>query len=271
MLALLLLPFFSSMLITNDVALLTFVPFAIAVLRMSGLTDQILRVVILQTLAANLGSMLTPIGNPQNLYLSTLAGLSAPALVRLMLPYSALALALLALAALLTPRRPAAVPAQEAANCSTVRLVLLCALFALTLLTVLHILPYWVPLAATLLFVFALDRQLLKRADWSLLLTFVALCIFIGNLGRIAPVHTLLTGLVAGRETLTGILASQVFSNVPAAILLGGFSENLSSLIIGVNLGGLGTLIASMASLISFRLYTRDSSSAGKFLLWFTV
>ena len=258
--------FFGSMFITNDVALMTFVPFTFAVL--GGLGGEIRRtlappVVCMQTVAANLGSMLTPIGNPQNLYLYGKSGMGIGRFVGLMLPYTMVSLVLLAVwAVLLCRRQTAALSAPAAAEGQVLpdrRIVALYGvLFGVCLLAVVHILPYGVALAAVLGCTCWADRATLRRVDYSLLATFTAFFVFIGNLGRIPAFSAWLQGIIAGREVPVAVLASQITSNVPAALLLSGFTQNTEALIIGTNLGGLGTLIASMASLISYRQIARE-------------
>ena len=258
--------FFGSMFITNDVALMTFVPFTFAVL--GGLGGEIRRtlappVVCMQTVAANLGSMLTPIGNPQNLYLYGKSGMGIGRFVGLMLPYTMVSLVLLAVwAVLLCRRQTAALSAPAAAEGQVLpdrRIVALYGvLFGVSLLAVVHILPYGVALAAVLGCTCWADRATLRRVDYSLLATFTAFFVFIGNLGRIPAFSAWLQGIIAGREVPVAVLASQITSNVPAALLLSGFTQNTEALIIGTNLGGLGTLIASMASLISYRQIARE-------------
>ena len=279
-LILVLLCFFSSMLVTNDVALITFVPFTFAVLGMAGpelKARLLIPVVVLQTVAANLGSMLTPIGNPQNLYLYGRAGLSLGAFVLLMLPYAALALAVTVVWSLAQSRVcPGAVQVSfcEKACLSgpRIRLALYGVLFVLDLLTVARIIPCCVTLAMTVLTLLAADRSIFGRVDYSLLLTFVGFFIFIGNMGRLPAFSRMLQRIVSGHEILAGVAASQVISNVPAALLLSGFTENFSDLIIGVNLGGLGTLIASMASLISYKLIAREEGQRkGAYFRYFTA
>lgn len=279
-LILVLLCFFSSMLVTNDVALITFVPFTLVVLGMVGpeIKNQLLiPVVVLQTIAANLGSMLTPIGNPQNLYLYGKAGLSLGAFVLLMLPYAAVALVVIVVWGLAQSRAchgPVQVFFSEKAKIfgSSVHLAVYAVLFALALLTVARVVPYGVTLVATIAALLVMDRSIFGRVDYSLLLTFVGFFIFIGNIGRLSAFSQMLQQVVSGHEVLAGVAASQVISNVPAALLLSGFTENLSALIIGVNLGGLGTLIASMASLISYKLIAReDSQIKGAYFRYFTV
>ncbi|WP_363316718.1 SLC13 family permease [uncultured Dysosmobacter sp.] len=283
-LSLTLLCFFSSMLITNDVALITFVPFTFIVLGMLGAEQRdrlLLPVVVMQTIAANLGSMLTPIGNPQNLYLYGKAGISVPAFLRLMLPYALLSLVLLVAWGLLLGRSCAQPPVfeKDTAQASPRRekgaaalLILYLALFILCLLAVGHILPWQAAFAAVLILVFLTDRQVLAKVDYALLLTFVGFFIFIGNVGRIPAFRAFLQSIIAGREIATAIAASQVISNVPAALLLSGFTEDFAGLIVGTNLGGLGTLIASMASLISYKRIAKEAGDRrGRYIALFTV
>ena len=279
-LILVLLCFFSSMLVTNDVALITFVPFTLIVLGMIGPEAKgqlMIPVVVLQTIAANLGSMLTPIGNPQNLYLYGKAGLSLGEFVLLMLPYAAVALVVILAWSLIQSRAyhgPVQVSFTEDAEISgsKVQLAAYAVLFAFALLTVARVVPYGVTLGVTIAALLVMDRTIFGRVDYSLLLTCVGFFVFIGNIGRIPAFSQMLQQIVSGHEILAGVAASQVISNVPAALLLSGFTENLSALIIGVNLGGLGTLIASMASLISYKLIAREESQVkGAYFRYFTV
>jgi len=278
-LTLVLLCFFSGMLITNDVALITFVPFTFIVLRMLGAKQRerlLLPVVVMQTVAANLGSMLTPIGNPQNLYLYGKAGLSVPAFVVLMLPYTLLSLILLVIWGLFLGRGHTQIPELgkplHREKYTAGPLVIYLALFLLCLLAVGHIMPWQAVFAAVLIVLFVTDRTVLARVDYSLLLTFAGFFIFIGNVGRVPVFRAFLQGFIAGREIYTAIAASQVISNVPAALLLSGFTEDFTGLIIGANLGGLGTLIASMASLISYKYIAKEAGAQrGRYIALFTV
>lgn len=279
-LILVLLCFFSSMLVTNDVALITFVPFTLIVLGMIGPEAKgqlMIPVVVLQTIAANLGSMLTPIGNPQNLYLYGKAGLSLGEFVLLMLPYAAVALVVILAWSIIQSRAyhgPVQVSFAEGAEISgsKVQLAVYAVLFTFALLTVARVVPYGVTLVVIIAALLVMDKSIFGRVDYSLLLTFVGFFIFIGNIGRIPAFSQMLQQIVSGHEILAGVAASQVISNVPAALLLSEFTENLSALIIGVNLGGLGTLIASMASLISYKLIVREESQVkGVYFRYFTV
>lgn len=267
-----LLCFFSSMLITNDVALITFVPFTLIVLKLSDKMNKAILLVVLETVAANLGSMLTPIGNPQNLYLFSAFNMGFGEFVGAVAPYAVLSLILIVLSSFLLGNEKITVKADGSTPAiNKVKVLVYAALFAASLLTVFRVIPYPVTLAITLAAVIITDRKTLLKADYSLLLTFVFLFVFIGNLGKIEAVSSFLKSIVSGREVLVGIAASQVFSNVPAALLLSGFTQNATALLVGVNLGGLGTLIASMASLISFKLIAKESISSGRYMLIFTA
>jgi len=273
---LLFLPFFSSMIVTNDVALITFVPFAIEVLRMAGQEKRLIPVVAMQTIAANLGSMTTPIGNPQNLYLYSRYGLSLGDFFSAMLPLTAGAAVLIAVFLLLSPSRPLVMlpvdSAPPAADSRKFLYMLYAALFVLCLCVVAKVLSVWYAAVIVLCALFFYDYQSLRRVDYNLLLTFVGFFLFVGNLGELPAFRSLFQSLLEGRELLCCVAVSQFISNVPAALLLSGFTDNARALLIGTNLGGLGTLIASMASLISFKAISKAlPRDKGRYLGWFTV
>lgn len=269
--------FFSSMFITNDVALITFVPFAVLTLRKCRQERLMVLVIVLQTIAANLGSMFTPIGNPQNLYLYQLSGMELGEFLLFMLPYTAVSGLLLLITIFVLSARKQKLLLE---NCSfsaervffdKKKNVIYFVLFLICLLVVARLLPYYLALAAVLAAVFFADREVLKNVDYCLLFTFIAFFIFTGNLGNLPAFKEVLEELVEGRELLMGILASQCISNVPAALLLSGFTKNSKGLLLGVNIGGLGTLIASMASLISYKIYAHNyNKTKGIYLMWFT-
>lgn len=301
---LILLCFFSSMLITNDVSLITFVPFAIVLAHKMPtiITEKwLLRIVVMQTIAANLGSMMTPIGNPQNLYLYGKTEMSVADFIKLMLPYTVVALVLLlgwiSVCAWKDRRQTVVDPddrmenqrdkltavKNDAGNKQITgndiqnfqlnwKLIGYVMLFVFSLLVVSRMIPYGILVGVVLIYLVLYDRRILGKVDYSLLATFVALFIFIGNIGRISVFHDWLQRIITGHEVITSVLASQVMSNVPAAILLSGFTENIQALIIGTNLGGLGTLIASMASLISFKYIAKENATLrGRYFLSFTI
>ncbi len=285
-LILVLLCFGFSMFITNDVALITFVPFSFTVLKLLGEEVKkkwIIPVVVMQTIAANLGSMLTPIGNPQNLYLYGKADISLGQFIMLMLPYTLLSLGLLIvwcvgfqyiLKKKESDRKTLQITFDEQTTLEGKKQALAgyCVLFVICLLTVAHVIPYGITLVVVCCTVLLLDKKVLLQVDYSLLLTFVGFFVFIGNMGRIPTFSNLLQAVVEGNEVITAVVASQAISNVPAALLLSGFTADYQSLIIGTNLGGLGTLIASMASLISYKFVAREENHRkGEYLLYFTI
>lgn len=266
------LPFVGSMIVTNDVALITFVPFGLVSLRMARQERLIVPLVVLQTVAANLGSMLTPMGNPQNLYLYAKSGMSFGSLCLLMAPYVLLAAA--CIAAMILLRRPARVecPAVPVKLAGLKPLATYSAGFALCLLALFGVLSPLAVAAVTALYLALFDRALLRAVDYSLLGIFAAFFIFIGNISGIEAFRGFISSALTGRVELAAVLASQVTSNVPAALLLSGFTDQWPALIIGCNIGGLGTLIASMASLISYKAVAREyPEQKGRYFAQFTL
>ena len=270
--------FFFSMIITNDVALITFVPFTIRVFQLSGNTRPVLKLVVLETIAANLGSMATPIGNPQNLYLYSISGISAEKFALSVLPYAGISLIMLIAAVLFSKNEKIcgftvsdnikSISGKRMAISSLpyIALLILC---LLVVFRVIGYLPVLIIIAGAVLF---LNRSLFRKADYFLLLTFLFFFIFIGNIKRVPQISEFLNSAVQGRELIFGIFASQIISNVPAAILLSGFSADYSALMTGVNIGGLGTLIASLASLISYKFFASEfPKEKGRYLKIFTL
>ena len=254
MTALVFLCFISSMFMTNDVSLITFVPFGIMILEMAGLTGSLCLTITLMTIAANLGSMFTPIGNPQNLYLYALSGLSLPEFLLLMGPYTAVSAVLLLLFLFLGYKQARLQVELEHPALKDRRACLLYfVLFFLCILTVAGWLPHVLLLLLTSAALLWKNRRLFVRVDYSLLLTFTFFFLFIGNISGIESFRAWILEILDGRDRILSVLISQVISNVPAAMLLSGYSSHVTELIIGTNIGGLGTLIASMASLISYK------------------
>lgn len=275
-LVMVLLSFFMSMLLTNDVTLITLVPFTLLMLeeiRSEKKPTAVIILLVLETLAANLGSMLTPMGNPQNLYLYSKYNLTMGEFIGIIFPYSLLSLILLVLSVyIFMPDIKIQKPAEATKLKGKSRSVLFILLFAVNMLTILRILDERVLLVIIAASVFTLEKRLFLKADYSLLLTFVFFFIFVGNFGAMPMMSESLRSIMCGNETVVSVILSQVISNVPAAILLSGLSDNASALIIGTNIGGLGTLIASMASLITYKLYSASAGSKSKsFFLIFTV
>lgn len=268
--------FFSSMIITNDVALITFVPFTILVFRMGGSPGRLMKLIVLETIAANLGSMATPIGNPQNLYLYSISGFTAAEFAWAVLPYVGAAFLILMAAVVIGRDEPLLDIVVKEKSGSPGKNILYRAvpyiiLLILCLLVVFRIVPYEPVLVCVMVTVLLINRKLYLRVDYFLLLTFLFFFVFIGNVKRIPEISNFLLSVVQGRELLTGLISSQIISNVPAAILLSGFSSDLPALLTGVNLGGLGTLIASLASLISFKFFANEyPDKKGEYLKLFT-
>lgn len=342
-----LLCFLLSMFVTNDVALVTVVP--LTLLTMMGCSEKAkIQTLVQETIAANLGSMLTPFGNPQNLYLTSYYGIGMGEFLRLMLPYTGVALVILLLQTLISPKEglggraredgtpeggasEAGIPEGRAKEAITpggaseagiqeerakaaetsegknreaaslyesgenltwkdemyeealrekllrskgrlVSILLYGILFIVSMFSVARILDYRILFGIILITILVYDRSVLCNVNYTLLLTFVSFFVLIGNLGAMTQIQAALTQMIEGRELLTAILSSQIISNVPAAVLLSGFTDQGKALIVGTNLGGLGTLIASMASIITFQLYSLESGAKkGKYLLTFTL
>ena len=387
-----------SMFVTNDVALVTVVP--LTLLTMMGCSEKAkIQTLVQETIAANLGSMLTPFGNPQNLYLTSYYGIGMGEFLRLMLPYTGVALVILLLQTLISPKeglggkaREAGIPEERAKGAETpegeareaaipergaseaeipegrakgagtpereareagipergaseaeipegrakgagtpereardagipegrvkeaaipegknreaaslyesgenltgkdemyeealrekllrskgrlVSILLYGILFIVSMFSVARILDYRILFGIILITILVYDRSVLRNVNYTLLLTFVSFFVLIGNLGAMTQIQAALTQMIEGRELLTAILSSQIISNVPAAVLLSGFTDQGKALIVGTDLGGLGTLIASMASIITFQLYSLESGAKkGKYLLTFTL
>ena len=262
--------FVLSMLVTNDVALLTLVPLTLLLFRAGGQKSTIWTVV-LETVAANLGSMVTPIGNPQNLYLYTSGRLTALDFLTLLAPYAAVALALLLALCLLLPKERVAVDASARAPLAGKMLTLYGALSALALLAIAKVLPAWALATAVFLGTLALDRGTIRQVDYTLLATFVCFFVFVASVKACVPVRAWLETMMARSPMAVALLTSQVISNVPACLLLSPFTQDAKALALGVDLGGLGTLIASLASLISFRLYgAGEGAQKGRYFAVFT-
>ena len=272
-LTLVLLPFFCSMFVTNDVALIVFVPFTLMLLEQLGYSNRIVPVTVLQTVAANLGSMATPVGNPQNLYLYAFYNISMGEFFSVTLPLTVVSLiALSAVSMFLLPKNMPEQELEPAAMSSIKNLLIYLGLFILSLLTVFRVIPYPVTTAITVLVLVLVDRKLLKEIDYMLLLTFVCFFTVSENLGRMDAVRSFLQQLLQWNSLLTAVGTSQVISNVPAAVVLSGFTNEWSQLLAGVNIGGLGTPIASLASLITMKFYMSwPGTRLGKFLCWFTA
>ena len=258
-LALVYITFIGSMLIANDMALLTFLPLGFFVLSSTGKEKYMAFTFIMQNIAANLGGMLTPFGNPQNLYLYTKFAIPNLEFMGIMLLPFVLAVVLITVCCLVFVKPEPLQIADEPVKLPVGRTMLYLGLFALSIAIVFRGIPYWIGLVvipAVLLFA---DRKALKMVDYPLLLTFVFFFVFAGNMARIDAVRQLLSGLLEKNTLLVSVISCQFISNVPSAILLSQFTGNYADLLVGVNIGGAGTLIASLASLITFTEYTKHN------------
>lgn len=265
--------FFVSMAITNDVALITFVPFSLILMKDIANARTRMTIISLQTIAANIGSSLTPVGNPQNLYLFSYYDMRASTFFAAIFPVVA-AGGLLLLASIFVLRDEKMHASGAAANYTTdIRLVLVyLGLFIISVLAVFSVLDYRPALVLVAASIFLVDRKIFRYIDYSLLFTFLGFFIFIGNLQRIESVSRFLTRMVAVDPMLVASLASQAISNVPAAILLSRFTQDSGALLRGVSIGGMGTIIASLASVISFKFFTREyPQESMHYLLIFSV
>ena len=271
-LALVYITFIGSMLIANDMALLTFLPLGFLVLDTTGKRKYMAFTYIMQNIAANLGGMLTPFGNPQNLYLYSFFQIPTLEFMRIMAPPFVISVLLITVCCLIFVKNEPLQMADEPIRLPLGRTVLYLLLFVLSIAIVFRGIPYGIGLAvipAVLLFA---DRKALKMVDYPLLLTFVFFFVFAGNMARIEPVRRLFSWLLEKNTLIFSVLSCQIISNVPSAILLSQFTENYSQLLLGVNIGGVGTLIASLASLITFRDYTkRNPGKTGSYVLLFSA
>lgn len=251
------LSFFLGMIMTNDVTLVTLVPFAILLLKSFDDRKNLTFTLILMTVATNLGSMQTPIGNPQNIYLFNHYDMQMWEFTKLMLPYSLCSLVLVTIAVFVLCKDMKMQQKFEAEKkpLSVPKLVICIVLFAMSMLVVARVVEYYIVLAVLIAVMLIMDRKAFKNVDYTLLVTFVFFFVFVGNMGRIDVVYDTMSDIISKSTTVTAIAAAQIISNVPTALLMSAFTDNGRSLVIGTNLGGLGTLIASMASLITYKYH----------------
>lgn len=263
--------FFAAMFITNDVALITFVPFTLGILGEDD--DNLIFVIVMETIAANLGSMMTPIGNPQNLFLYSYYGLNIIDFLKVMAPPCAFSFILIMGIMIFRKRGSLAVKiSKKSTSIDRVQLLKYSTLFLICILTVLHVINYIVCFAVITAVLLISDRSIFKEVDYMLLLTFVCFFIFVGNMSSLEITKHFIGQALSGREILFSAVLSQGISNVPAAVMLAPFTDRAAELLIGVNIGGLGTLVASMASLISYKYYgMRSQGRRGKYLWVFSI
>ena len=271
-LALVYITFIGSMLIANDMALITFLPLGYFALSVTKNEEKMAYIFILQNISANLGGMLTPFGNPQNLFLYSYFGIPTGEFMRIMFPPFLLAIAMLTIACFLLPSTPLQIRDDSGQKLNRKRAGLYLTLFAFSLLIVFRLIPYWLGLLVIPAVMIFADRKAFSEVDWGLLCTFALCFVFSGNMSRIQAVQDFAGNLLQKNTLLVSIASCQCISNVPSAILLSRFTANYHDLLLGVNIGGTGTLISSLASLITFSHYrTLRPGHTKKYLLLFTV
>ena len=264
--------FIGSMLIANDMALLTFLPLGYFVLHTTGKEKYMAFTFIMQNIAANLGGMLTPFGNPQNLYLYTKYNIPDLEFISIMLPPFIVSVVLITACCLIFVKSEPLEIQEKAASLPMPRVIIYLVLFAFSILIVFRTVPFVIGLIVIPLALLFLDRQALLQVDYGLLLTFFFFFIFSGNMARIDVVREFFSYLLEKNTLVFSALSCQFISNVPSAILLSQFTDNYRELLLGVNIGGAGTLIASLASLITFKEYNKQAPGhTVRYLLKFTA
>lgn len=263
-LALVYITFIGSMLIANDMALLTFLPLGFFVLNETGMKKYMAFTFIMQNISANLGGMLTPFGNPQNLYLYSKFNIPTMEFMGIMLIPFLLSIALITVCCLIFVKGETLTLNEEKVKLPVKRTIIYLILFALSIVIVFRGIPYWLGLVIIPIALLFLDRDALEKVDYPLLLTFVFFFIFAGNMGRIDGVRTVFSSLMEENTLIFSTLSCQAISNVPSAILLSQFTTNYRELLLGVNIGGVGSLIASLASLITLREYSKNDPQGTK-------
>ncbi len=265
--------FIGSMLIANDMALLTFLPLGYFILNVTDNRKYTAFTFIMQNIAANLGGMLTPFGNPQNLYLYSKFSIPTLEFMGIMLLPFVISIVIITLCCFYVKPLPVTIPDSADTRLPKLRAIILSVLFALAIAIVFRGIPYYVGLVVIAVSMLILDRKALRAVDYPLLGTFAAFFVFSGNMARIDVIRDFLSSLLEKSTLLTSILSCQFISNVPSAILLSQFTENYKELLIGVNIGGIGTLIASLASLITFREFAKNypSRTRAYILLFLTI
>ncbi|MBQ8474637.1 MAG: citrate transporter [Clostridia bacterium] len=265
-LALVYITFIGSMIIANDMALLTFLPLGYFVLESTNMKKHMAFTFIMQNIAANLGGMLTPFGNPQNLYLYTKFNIPNGEFMRIMLLPFLIAILIITVLCFTVKKEPLSLP-DEKVSFDKKRAIIYSVLFVLSILIVFRGIHYLIGLVVIPVCLLFLDRKALKVVDYPLLLTFVFFFIFSGNMARMDAVRELFQFLLSKSTLIFSILSCQIISNVPSAILLSQFTDNYPALLVGVNIGGVGTLIASLASLITYREYSKHNPGGSRYYL----
>lgn len=271
--ALILFTFFLSMWVTNDVALLMMVPFTIVLLTAIQQKQAMIYFLVMETIAANLGSMLTPFGNPQNLYLFSYYHLELLSFLQMMFPVTFVSFVLLIGSGFFVKRTPIQLDFNQKIKVKDGKKGwVYAALFLLCVLSLFEWLSIYILWVVVCIIIFILQKSLFKQVDYGLLVTFLCFFIFIGNLQAIPVVQDWMIRFISDQVFPVSFGLSQLISNVPAAMLVSVFTEDVRNVLLGVNIGGLGTPIASLASLITFKFYGQTFQAHPlKYLLVFTM
>lgn len=267
--------FFSSMLITNDVALITFVPVTTALFTSAGINkkNNLIFAVIIENAAANLGSMITPIGNPHNIFLCSEYELSFGVFLKVLLPYGIVSWILLALMCfMISDEKIEKFEVNGNSSLPKLKTAIYSAVFMICIFTVSGFINEYICLAVCIILILFADFRMFAKVDYALLITFVCFFVFSGNIGNIEQVRTFLSSVIQGNEIVSSVLTSQVISNVPAAVLLSGFTSEAEKMLVGINLGAIGTPVASLAALISYKYYmVSENAKGGRFMKWLCI
>lgn len=265
--------YFGSMLLANDMALLTFLPLGYFSLNSTGMKKYMGYTFVMQNIAANLGGMLTPFGNPQNLYLYSYFNIDTGEFFSIMLLPFIVALILILICCLIIPKEEMTLSDDTDYHTSKPKTIIYTVLFVMSILMVMRVIPYVITTIIATICILIVDRKiLLEEVNYPLLLTFAAFFIFSGNMARIDAVSGLLSALIEGRTLLVGTVTCQLISNVPTAVMLSHFTADYAGLLVAVNIGGLGTPIASLASLITLSEYRlHDPKGIKKYIIMFEI
>lgn len=264
--ALVFITYFGSMIMANDMALITFLPLGYFVLTRTEKKEYMAFVFIMQNIAANLGGMLTPFGNPQNLYLYSYYKIPNVEFLKIMFPPFMLSLAMIIACCFIVKKEHAEIKDDVYYTLDKPKTIIYLVLFALSVCSVLRVFPFYIGIGIATIGVLILGRKAFKTVNYPLLLTFCAFFVFSGNMSRIDAVHRLIGGLLDKNTLLVSVISCQVISNVPSATLLCKFTSSYAPLLAGVNVGGLGTPIASLASLITLGKYKETGENTAKYL-----
>ena len=257
------LTFFSAMIVTNDVALITFVPLTLIIAKKANIKP--LKLIVFQTLAANLGSALTPMGNPQNLFIYSYFNVNIMEFFKITFPLVLLSVVFLSLITMNEKKEELYFQVENIKIENNRDIIIYSVLFFITLLSVFHLIDYRIAFIITIIAIMIFNKKLFKKVDYSLLITFVAFFIFIGNISSMSVIKDFMVNILSSEKStfISSIISSQFISNVPATMLISAFTPYYKELLLGVNIGGLGTIIASLASVISYKLYINEYPKDG--------